>query len=243
MTNMYEYQGLEQRFCKDLSIWNGDVCFKVRFHRLFNLELQKDISVAHKLQLSDSSSSFRRRPRGGLEESQWNEMSQVIDNVVLSPINDRWRWTLNGNGFFSVSSVRKEIDKRVVAMSSSPTRWSTILPIKVNVFIWRMFLDKLPTRSNLSARGVDVPCVLCPVCDSEVESRNHLFFGCSLVSELHRLISRWWNIHIPLLIFFPGSLGLRTCVSRPCISWCWKPRFSLYGGMFGSLGMIVCSRW
>ena len=59
------------------------------------------------------------------------------------------------------------------------------------------FLDKLPTRSNLSARGVDVPCVLCPVCDLEVESRNHLFFGCSLVSELHRLIGRWWSIHIP----------------------------------------------
>ena len=70
---------------------------------------------------------------------------------------------MNGNGSFSVSSVRKEKDKHLLVMSSSPTRWSTILPITVNVFIWRMFLDKLPTRSNLSARGVDVPYVLCPV--------------------------------------------------------------------------------
>ncbi|GJR18713.1 hypothetical protein Tco_0967240 [Tanacetum coccineum] len=30
--------------------WCGDVCFKDRFHRLFNLELQKDVSVAFKLQ-------------------------------------------------------------------------------------------------------------------------------------------------------------------------------------------------
>ncbi|GJT29735.1 hypothetical protein Tco_0910010 [Tanacetum coccineum] len=50
--------------------WKGDACFRVRFHILFNLELQKDISVAHKLHLLHCFSSFRRRPRGGLEESQ-----------------------------------------------------------------------------------------------------------------------------------------------------------------------------
>ncbi|PWA68585.1 hypothetical protein CTI12_AA307980 [Artemisia annua] len=124
-------------------------------------------------------------------------MAQVLDTMVLSPLNDRWRWTLNGNGSFSVSSARKEIDKHLLVMSSSPTRWSMILHIKVNVFILRMFLDKLSTRSNLSAISMDIHCVLCPVCDSEVESRNHLFFGCSLVSELHHLIGRWWSIHIP----------------------------------------------
>ncbi|GKB85130.1 RNA-directed DNA polymerase, eukaryota, reverse transcriptase zinc-binding domain protein [Tanacetum coccineum] len=141
--------------------------------------LQKDISVAHKLQLSDCFSSVRRRSRGGLEKSQWNEMAQVLDTVILSSFSDRWRWTLNGNGCFSVSSTRKEIDKYLLAMSSSSTRWSKVLPINVNVFIWRMFLDKLLTRSNLSARGMDVPGVLCLVCDSEVESRNHLFFRVS----------------------------------------------------------------
>ncbi|GKD46853.1 RNA-directed DNA polymerase, eukaryota, reverse transcriptase zinc-binding domain protein [Tanacetum coccineum] len=117
--------------------------------------------------------------------------------MVLSSSNDRWRWSLNGNGSFLVGSVRKEIDKHLLVMSSAPTRWSKLMPIEVNVFIWRMLLDKLPTRSNLSYIGVDVPCVLCPICDSEVESRNHLFFGCSLVSEVYRLIGRWWSIHIP----------------------------------------------
>nr|GEX41618.1 RNA-directed DNA polymerase, eukaryota, reverse transcriptase zinc-binding domain protein [Tanacetum cinerariifolium] len=116
------------------------------------------------------------RPRGGLEESQWNEMAQMLGTVSLSLAVDRWRWSLNGNGSFLVSSARKVIDKHL--------------------------LDKLPTRSNLSYRGVDVPCVLCPVCDSEVESRNHLFFGCSLVSEIYRLIGRWWSIHIPLFSDF-----------------------------------------
>ncbi|GJZ17976.1 DNA helicase [Tanacetum coccineum] len=60
--------------------------------------------------------------------------------------------------------------------------------------------DKLSTRTNLSNRGMDIPCVLCPVCESEVKTRNHLFFGCSLALDLLSLMGRWWNIHIPSLL-------------------------------------------
>ncbi|GJV30818.1 hypothetical protein Tco_1391218 [Tanacetum coccineum] len=53
----------------------GDVCFKVKFNSLFNLDLQKDASVAQKFQNSDFAVSFRRRPKGGIEESQFQELS------------------------------------------------------------------------------------------------------------------------------------------------------------------------
>ncbi|GJW30574.1 hypothetical protein Tco_0047449 [Tanacetum coccineum] len=64
--------------------WYGDVCFKDKFHRYFNLELQKDISVALKLQRNDFALSFRRRPRSGIEESQFCELSSLLASVVLS---------------------------------------------------------------------------------------------------------------------------------------------------------------
>ncbi|GJS64815.1 RNA-directed DNA polymerase, eukaryota, reverse transcriptase zinc-binding domain protein [Tanacetum coccineum] len=126
--------------------WYGDVCFKDKFHRCFNLELQKDISVALKLQSNDFAFSFRRRPRSRIEESQF------------------------------LKSDREVIDKHVLITSSTPTRWSKVLPIKLNVFMWRMLLDKLPTRSNLAIRGLDVPCFLCPNYGMGVETRDHLFF-------------------------------------------------------------------
>ena len=90
-----------------------------------------------------------------------------------------------------MKSARELIDNHVLAASSSPTRWCKVLPIKLNVFVWRMFLDKLPTRENLSNIGLDIPCSLCPLCDSDVESRDHLFFGCSLPSELLRKFGHW----------------------------------------------------
>nr|GEU70052.1 RNA-directed DNA polymerase, eukaryota, reverse transcriptase zinc-binding domain protein [Tanacetum cinerariifolium] len=71
-----------------------------------------------------------------------------------------------------VKSAREEIDKHLLVTSSSSTRWSKLLPIKLNVFAWRMFLDKFPTRINLSKRGLDIPCVLCPNCGNAMESRD-----------------------------------------------------------------------
>ncbi|GKC96852.1 hypothetical protein Tco_1162294 [Tanacetum coccineum] len=114
--------------------WLGEECFKVRFNRLFNLELNKDVSVGQKLQNSNWVFTFRRRPKGGSEECQWIEFSQLLSSVVLSSASDRWSWSLNGDGVFSVKSAREIIDNHVLANSTSTTRWSKLLPIKVNVF-------------------------------------------------------------------------------------------------------------
>nr|GEV00245.1 alpha/beta hydrolases superfamily protein [Tanacetum cinerariifolium] len=53
--------GSTTRFWHD--IWYGDICFKEKFKRLFNLELQKDANVASILQAYNVASSFKRPPR------------------------------------------------------------------------------------------------------------------------------------------------------------------------------------
>ncbi|GJW13142.1 RNA-directed DNA polymerase, eukaryota, reverse transcriptase zinc-binding domain protein [Tanacetum coccineum] len=155
--------------------WYGDVCFKDKFHRYFNLELQKDISVALKLQRNDFALSFRRRPRSGIEESQFCELSSLL-------------------------ASRSDRQAIVLHYSLQPTGWSKVLPIKLNIFMWRMLLDKLPTRSNLSIRGLDIPCSLCPNCGTGVETRDHFFFVCPMALDLFRLLGRWWDIQIPILL-------------------------------------------
>nr|GFA91818.1 RNA-directed DNA polymerase, eukaryota [Tanacetum cinerariifolium] len=55
-----------------------------------------------------------------------------------------------------------------------PTRWVKVIPIKINIFAWRVFLVKLPTRLDLSFRGVDISSILCPLWDASVESSLHL---------------------------------------------------------------------
>nr|GEY68284.1 zinc finger BED domain-containing protein RICESLEEPER 2 [Tanacetum cinerariifolium] len=161
------------RFWHD--IWYDDICFKEKFKRLFNLELQKDANVASKLQASNVAFSFRQPPRSGIKNSQFIELGQILSSISLSSISDRWSWTLHGLGDFSVKSAREEIDKHVLVISLSQNRWSKVLPIKLNVFSWRMMLDRLPTRSNLHNRGINITCILCPNYGAAIENRNHLF--------------------------------------------------------------------
>ncbi|GJW25890.1 RNA-directed DNA polymerase, eukaryota [Tanacetum coccineum] len=180
--------------------WYGEVPFKDKFKRCFNLELQKDISVALKLQSNDIALSFRRSPRSGIEESQFGELNNLLTSVVLSNAMDRWSWSLCGHGNYSVKSAREYIDQQVLISSSTLTRWSKVIPIKLNIFMWRLALDKLPTRNNLAKRGIIAPCSLCPICRMDIESRDHMFFRCPIALDLIRLFSRWWSIQIPSLL-------------------------------------------
>nr|GEV09908.1 tobamovirus multiplication protein 3 [Tanacetum cinerariifolium] len=50
---------------------------------------------------------------------------------------------------FSVKYVRQLIDDSILPMEEVATRWVKVMPIKINVFDWRVHLDKMPTRLNL----------------------------------------------------------------------------------------------
>ena len=71
------------------------------------------------------------------------------------------------------------IDNKTLWNGNVPTKWVNLIPIKVNVFCWKMYLDGLPTRYNMSKRGFMLKAITCPMCQDKVEEVDHLFFGCS----------------------------------------------------------------
>ncbi|GJS35663.1 RNA-directed DNA polymerase, eukaryota, reverse transcriptase zinc-binding domain protein [Tanacetum coccineum] len=174
--------------------WIGDDSLKNLYPRVYALENSEDVTVRSKLTDLRLEHSFRRDPRGGIEQAQFSSLSDLVSNVNLLPISDKWSWTLNGSGEFSVASIRREIDNIRLAVVSSKTQWIKSVPIKVNIIAWKVKLDALPTRLNISRRGIAINSILCPICDSGVESSNHLFFMCNLALQLSRKISHWWDI-------------------------------------------------
>nr|GEX18753.1 integrase, catalytic region, zinc finger, CCHC-type, peptidase aspartic, catalytic [Tanacetum cinerariifolium] len=111
-------------------------------------------------------------------------------------------WALEGSGDFTVASVRKMIDDFMLLEVSSKTRWIEAVPIKVNVHAWKVKLDGLPTRLNISRRGIDIEPILCPMCGKTIESTSHIFFTCQISSEILRKISRWWDIDYMEVSFY-----------------------------------------
>lgn len=174
--------------------WLGEKELKFQFPRLYALESCKQLSVAEKTKHASLSSSFRRPPRGGAEDEQFRLLRSCLADLILSQMNDRWYWSQDGSGEFSVKSVHNLIDDSLLPMEDVPTRWVKLIPIKINIFAWRVFLDKLPTRLNISLRGVEIPSILCPICNASVESSSHLLFTCPFARQVRSKVLRWWEL-------------------------------------------------
>nr|GEX31496.1 RNA-directed DNA polymerase, eukaryota, reverse transcriptase zinc-binding domain protein [Tanacetum cinerariifolium] len=148
--------------------WNRDKAFKNLYPRIYALESLKLASVGMKLESTSLDSSFRRKPRGGIEQEQFDALADQIRDVILAPTPDRW--------------------------VATKTRWIKVVPIKVNVHAWKVNNDYLPTRFNISSRGIDIAFIMSPFCSNGVETSSHLFFSCNLARTLTRRIIQEWDI-------------------------------------------------
>nr|GEX88561.1 RNA-directed DNA polymerase, eukaryota [Tanacetum cinerariifolium] len=122
--------------------WLSDPPLKNIFPRLYALEINKHASVAAKFRDTLMSASFRRVPRGGLEEDQFKLLVDKVSLVILFSIKDRWVWILDSGGEFLVKSARSYIDDYLLSIVGPPTRWVYVIPIKINIFAWRISLDR-----------------------------------------------------------------------------------------------------
>ncbi|GJS94536.1 RNA-directed DNA polymerase, eukaryota [Tanacetum coccineum] len=185
------------------AIWLGDTAFSALFPRIYALEINKDCTVADKLQ-GPFSLSFRRPVRGGAESQQLDQIQTLIGPIILSSLVDRWIWDLNGEGTFRVQDARNLLDEFFLPKDPVATRWVKSAPIKVNVFAWKLHLDRLPTRMNL-ARKVIWPSILVGSCVVggnwhgclSVHTRNGLF-GLNLFGWDLRLKGSWKEFSIRL---------------------------------------------
>ncbi|XP_071688761.1 uncharacterized protein [Rutidosis leptorrhynchoides] len=107
-----------------------------------------------------------------------------VGDVRVSDTEDSWSWNIDHSGIFVVNSTRRHIDKSILPSSNRCTTWMKYVPSKINILLWRL---------NLAVKGLEVPSLSCPVCNSKVENRDHLFFKCNTAASIWLLIRVWVN--------------------------------------------------
>ncbi|GAU48696.1 hypothetical protein TSUD_186890 [Trifolium subterraneum] len=157
----------------------------------------------------------RIRFEGGVGSIWWRTLNQIrsgtwlvdarwlVDNIIRK-IGDgqsvlfwmdpwvgecplaRMAWLTGGFGSFirpSASRLNAGLDCFL---------WLKPVPLKVNIFVCRLFFNRLPTKDNLHKRGVlDSTQLLCATSCGKVEDRDHLFFQCEVYGRIWLLVSKW----------------------------------------------------
>ncbi|GKA38110.1 hypothetical protein Tco_0724675 [Tanacetum coccineum] len=154
----------------------------------FNWRPTKNCSSHSKIQ-SSVISTIRCPDRGGNPETgaQLDLLEKSIEGTILSTLDDRWIWDLNGEGVFQVKDVRTLLDDYFLPKDSTATRWVNYVPIKINVFrppSGRIVLDRPASRLTPFNRGVQIPDSRCQICFSAQEDSSHLFFSCLVLAMM-----------------------------------------------------------
>jgi len=70
--------------------------------------------------------------------------------------------------------------------------WLKTVPLKVNIFIWCLFLNHIQTKNNLVKRNILANVNTLYSADyAFMEDRDHLFFQCDLYGRLWSMICGW----------------------------------------------------
>ncbi|GJX41243.1 RNA-directed DNA polymerase, eukaryota, reverse transcriptase zinc-binding domain protein [Tanacetum coccineum] len=85
-----------------------------------------------------------------------NKSCSVADKLHDGLVRSLRRQNLNRSGLFRVSDIRNLVDETFLPKDEVATRWIKYIPIKINIFAWKVHLDRLPTRLNLVHRGVQL---------------------------------------------------------------------------------------
>lgn len=98
---------------------------------------------------------------------------------------------------YFVSSARFIIVSSMLDGSGTETHWNNWVPIKLNILIWKINLGIIPTRVRLSHWGLELHLILRPVCHIAIEIIDHLFVGCSELTDIWRHVTIWSDVHLP----------------------------------------------
>ena len=130
--------------------------------------------------------------------------------------SDEWVWKADPSGNYSVQSAYNMLRGESAAGSHNECfqeLWKIKIPSKISVFAWRLLRDRLPTRTNLQRRQVQINDLSCPFCGCMEEDAAHLFIHCSKIQPIWWESLSWLNIqgafpHTPRQHFLQHASGL-----------------------------------
>ena len=117
-------------------------------------------------------------------------LKDVESHRIQPHISDQWVWKADTSGHYSAKTAYQTLRKDISQENDDGAfgeLWKLKIPTKIAAFAWRLINDRLPTRTNLRKRHIEVTDSSCPFCSLVEETAGHIFFQCSKIIQL------WWE--------------------------------------------------
>lgn len=170
--NLYRKEvrsGINTLFWEDA--WNQGELLKLRFPRLYDLEMEKFCTVAERLQWERTLWRWvwsGRRELRGRAVGQFEDVLSIFRDLTPSQFgHDFWRWSPAADKFFQVRSLSEMITAHMA-------KW---VPKKVNIFVCRATRRLIPVRTQLQDH-VTTYQILWPIDEEKVHHNpNPVLYG------------------------------------------------------------------
>lgn len=133
----------------------------------------------------------------------------------FSQVQDKIKWTHHYSGNYSVKSSYATLvntSETFVSDISWKKLWKLKIQDCLKLLIWKVARNILPTKSLFkTAINHNADQILCPLCETQVETLHHLFFNCYFARILWRQSS--WPIDISKFNEFPITVWINNILN------------------------------
>jgi hypothetical protein len=129
------------------------------------------------------------------EYNRWLDLLGELQAVELNSNLDSVIWALESNKRFSTKSLYRFLTDCGVASKMAVYIWKAKLPLKIKVFLWQIFNNKLQVAQILIKRGWkgSRDCCVC----GKSKSVEHIFFKCHIAKFVWSMIEEVFNLRPP----------------------------------------------
>jgi hypothetical protein len=92
-----------------------------------------------------------RRMVGAQEALAWAELQLLLGSLNITRIDDVIEWGLSPSKSFTTSSLYKFLAHGGVNSRMAKKIWKCKIPIKIKIFLWQTFQNRIQTATQLCA--------------------------------------------------------------------------------------------
>jgi hypothetical protein len=170
-------------------VWISEVPLRNSYRNLYNICRDKEIFV-EACAMNDWDFGLRRM-LGEIEMTKWTDMMNCLQNFTMSIDDDVVTWGLTTSKMFTIGFVYGFLTNGGMESKLTKMIWKCRIPLKIRIFMWQVFQDRLQTGQQLKMTKWDGSdqCYLC----GKKENANHLLFHCPMAVFVWSFLGKLWD--------------------------------------------------